>query len=92
LLAFAVVSWAVIDLRRKRPDLPRPFRIPGGPIAPILGIVTSLGVFLLLPPPTFPRLIVWMAAGVAIYIFYSRARAAKVIDDLIEAEEDPGRA
>lgn len=92
LLAFALISWAVIDLRRKRPDLPRPFRIPGGPIAPIVGIVTSLGVFFLLPPATFPRLILWMAAGVAIYVFYSRARAAKVIEDLIEAEEDPERA
>lgn len=91
LLAFAIVSYAVIDLRRRRPDLPRPFRIPGGPVAPVLGIVTSLGVFVLLPPPTFPRLILWMVAGVAIYVLYSRARAAKVIDDLIEVEEDPER-
>ena len=56
-----------------------------------MSIVTSLGVFLLLPPATFPRLIAWTALGVVIYLVYSRARAARVIDDLVEAEENTER-
>ena len=33
LFAFVVVSLGVIVLRRTRPDLPRPFRAPGSPLA-----------------------------------------------------------
>jgi APA family basic amino acid/polyamine antiporter len=31
---FAVTAGALIALRRKRPDLPRPFRVPGYPVTP----------------------------------------------------------
>ena len=36
LVAFIVVSIAVMVLRRTRPDLPRAFRVPGYPVTPIL--------------------------------------------------------
>ncbi|HET9029960.1 MAG TPA: amino acid permease [Candidatus Aquilonibacter sp.] len=41
LVAFTVVCGGVIYLRRKRPDLPRSFRVPFVPLFPILGIVCS---------------------------------------------------
>ena len=38
LFAFALVSMGVLILRRTRPDLPRTFRVPGGPyLVPLLG-------------------------------------------------------
>ena len=35
LMAFVIVSIGVIVLRRTRPDLPRPFRMPLVPLLPI---------------------------------------------------------
>jgi APA family basic amino acid/polyamine antiporter len=47
LVAFVVVCAGVLFLRRRKPDLPRTFRVPFVPLFPILGIVfsTFLAVF-----------------------------------------------
>ncbi|HEX8805897.1 MAG TPA: amino acid permease, partial [Candidatus Aquilonibacter sp.] len=42
LIAFTVVCGGVLYLRKRRPDLPRSFRVPFVPLFPILGIVCSL--------------------------------------------------
>jgi basic amino acid/polyamine antiporter, APA family len=42
LVAFAVVCAAVLYLRKRRPDIPRSFKVPFVPLFPILGIVFSL--------------------------------------------------
>jgi APA family basic amino acid/polyamine antiporter len=42
LIAFTVVCAGVLYLRKRRPDLPRSFRVPFVPLFPILGIVFSL--------------------------------------------------
>ena len=47
LIAFIVVCFGVLIMRRLKPDLPRAFRVPFVPLFPILGIVFSafLAVF-----------------------------------------------
>jgi APA family basic amino acid/polyamine antiporter len=40
LLAFMIVCFSVLHLRRSQPNLPRPFRTPGAPVTPLLGILT----------------------------------------------------
>ena len=40
LLAFIIVCFSVIYLRKKQPHLPRPFRTPGSPVTPLLGMLT----------------------------------------------------
>jgi APA family basic amino acid/polyamine antiporter len=70
LMAFVIVSAGVIVLRRTRPDLPRPFRMPLVPWLPLLSVVVSLILMLGLPWATWERLIVWMALGVATYAAY----------------------
>lgn len=40
LLAFIIVCFSVMYLRKKQPHLPRPFRTPGAPVVPLLGIAT----------------------------------------------------
>lgn len=40
LLAFMIVCFSVLYLRKKQPDLVRPFRTPFVPVVPILGILT----------------------------------------------------
>lgn len=72
LLAFVIVCAGVIVLRRTQPDAPRPFRCPGVPLIPILGIITCLGQMAALPFDTWLRLIAWMALGMIIYFLYSR--------------------
>jgi APA family basic amino acid/polyamine antiporter len=72
LLAFVIVCGGIIVLRRKQPDLPRPFRTPLVPLVPILGILTCLGMMALLPVDTWLRLIIWLAIGLAIYFLYGR--------------------
>jgi len=72
LLAFVIVSAGVWILRRKRPDLPRPFKTPLVPLVPILGILTSLAAMLSLPAKTWWRLLIWLLIGMLIYFFYSR--------------------
>src|ERR1022692_3797784 len=44
LLAFVIVCGGVWVLRRRRPDMPRPFKAPFVPLVPILGILVSLAM------------------------------------------------
>jgi basic amino acid/polyamine antiporter, APA family len=72
LLAFVLVCAGVLILRKKRPDLDRPFRTPWVPFVPIMGIICCLGLMATLPADTWIRLIVWLLIGFVIYFGYSR--------------------
>jgi len=72
LLAFIIVCAGVWLLRKRSPDLERPFRAPWMPFTPIAGIVVALAMMAFLPGITWIRLIVWLAVGMLIYFFYSR--------------------
>ncbi|MEQ1765296.1 MAG: amino acid permease [Pyrinomonadaceae bacterium] len=75
LFAFVIVSIGVIVLRRTRPDLPRPFKVPFSPFVPILAAGTSLYLMYGLPWDTWARLLIWMAIGILIYFFYGMRRS-----------------
>jgi APA family basic amino acid/polyamine antiporter len=70
LLAFVIVSLGVIVLRRKRPDLERPFRTPLVPLVPALAALVSFALMASLPRPTWERLIIWMVLGIVVYFLY----------------------
>jgi APA family basic amino acid/polyamine antiporter len=72
LMAFVIVSIGIVVLRRTRPDLPRPFRMPWVPVLPILSAAVSLVLMLGLPRATWERLIIWMAIGVVVYFAYGQ--------------------
>jgi APA family basic amino acid/polyamine antiporter len=72
LFAFVVVCAAVLILRVKRPDAARPFRVAGGPVIPILGILSCLWLMLSLPVVTWARFLIWLDIGIFIYWFYGR--------------------
>lgn len=76
LFAFVVVCIAVVIMRRKRPDLPRPFRTPLVPLVPILGVVVNIGLMAGLGAITWAAFLIWMAAGLIIYFMYSRHTSA----------------
>jgi APA family basic amino acid/polyamine antiporter len=72
LLAFLIVCAAVLVMRRKHPEAPRPFRAPLFPFVPIAGILCCALLMFSLPPENWIRLFVWLAIGLCIYFGYSR--------------------
>jgi APA family basic amino acid/polyamine antiporter len=75
LMAFVIVSIGVIVLRRTRPDLPRPFRMPMVPLLPALSALVALILMLGLPRATWERLIIWMVIGIVFYFAYGYRRS-----------------
>jgi APA family basic amino acid/polyamine antiporter len=75
LMAFVIVSIGIIVLRRTRPDLPRPFRMPMVPLLPAMSALVALVLMLGLPWATWERLIIWMAIGIAVYFAYGFRRS-----------------
>jgi APA family basic amino acid/polyamine antiporter len=86
LFAFVVVCAAVLMLRAKRPEAVRPFRVPLGPIFPVLGILSCAYLMLSLPVLTWVRFLVWLDLGMIIYWFYGRTHSP-----LVDAREAAAR-
>ena len=72
LSAFVLVAIGVIVLRRRRPDLPRSFRVPLSPWIPALSAALSLYLMLNLTVETWLRFLVWLAIGFVIYFAYAQ--------------------
>src|ERR671912_498408 len=81
LSAFVLVSIGVIVLRRRRPDLPRAFKVPGYPVVPILAALSCLFLMGFLTTGTWLRFFVWMAIGIVIYFAYSRSHSRLANED-----------
>ena len=75
LFAFMIVSAGVIVLRRTRPDLHRPFRVPLFPVVPALGVVLCGYLMASLPLATWIRFGVWLVIGLVVYSTYSFRRS-----------------
>jgi APA family basic amino acid/polyamine antiporter len=71
LAAFVVVCTGVIVLRYTQPDMPRPFRVPGFPVVPILGILLCLYLMMSLPKITWTSFGIWTLMGFVIYFGFS---------------------
>lgn len=76
LFAFVIVCLGVIILRYTHPDMPRPFKTPGMPVIPILGIISCAYLIINLPWVTQLRFILWMLVGIIIYFSHSRFTSA----------------
>jgi APA family basic amino acid/polyamine antiporter len=71
LSAFVLVSFGVVVLRRRRPDLPRGFRVPWSPVLPVVAGVACLWLMLNLTTLTWLRFLVWLVVGAVVYGTYS---------------------
>jgi APA family basic amino acid/polyamine antiporter len=80
LFAFVLVAIGVIVLRVREPNRPRPFRVPGSPITPLLAVGSCIFLMTQLPWVTWVRFFIWLAIGVVLYFTYgyhhSRLRAS----------------
>jgi len=75
LFAFVLVSIGVLVLRAKQPERRRGFRVPFGPVFPVLSIVFCILLMAGLPVLTWLRFFVWLAVGLVVYVLYSRKRS-----------------
>jgi APA family basic amino acid/polyamine antiporter len=66
----------VIVMRRRNPEIERPFRTPMVPLVPALGMIVNLLLMAGLGVSNWARLLVWLAIGLAIYFGRRRGRAA----------------
>jgi APA family basic amino acid/polyamine antiporter len=88
LLAFVIVSIAVLILRRTNPDQPRPFRTPWVPVLPVLGVVTNGYMMYKLGWINWARLIGWLIIGLVVYFTYGR-KHSRVAAHAAEGERTP---
>src|SRR5437867_2416608 len=77
LFAFILVCIGVWILRRRRPDLPRAFRVPAVPFVSTAGVIVCGAMIYGLGWTNWMRLIVWLFIGLLIYFTYGR-RHSKV--------------
>ena len=70
LFAFIISSIGVMVMRRKYPDLPRPFRCPAIYVVGTLAIVSCGYIMYNLSSMTWERFWVWSALGILIYFLY----------------------
>ncbi|WP_347015270.1 APC family permease, partial [Bifidobacterium longum] len=84
LSAFTLVAISIPIMRKKRPDLPRAFKMPGNPWIPILIAVANFWLMLNLSVLTWIRFVVWLVVGFAIYFGYGYWHARLGKGDLTE--------
>lgn len=70
LIAFASVCAGVLVLRRTRPDLPRPFRIPFAWPLCLAGVFSCLALLSTMTAHNWALMIAWTTIGLVIYFAY----------------------
>ncbi len=88
LIAFTVVCAGVLYLRKRKPDLPRTFRVPFVPLFPILGIVCSLFLAVFgLSRTTWTWFAIALVVGLIFFFSYGfRKSKPDEIEPVIEPE------
>lgn len=72
LLAFAMVCITIMILRKTRPDIKRPFKVPFSPFIPLLGAFICFLQMVSLPADAWIRLVCWSLVGIFIYFIYGK--------------------
>lgn len=70
LLSFIVVNASAVQIRRRKPNLARPFEMPLYPLTPALGIGLNLLLGLYIDPQVWIIGGAWLAVGAIIYVAY----------------------
>ena len=75
LIAFTAVATCLLVMRRRAPEMKRPFRAPLGWIVGPGAILGCLWLFSSLPTKTILWCLLWNAIGLAVYAVYGRRRS-----------------
>lgn len=92
LLVFAMVNLSLIALRRKRPNLVRPYKIPLYPVLPLLGF--TINIALAIYQFTFdpiPWIVVtgWTLVGLFLYFAVFERKIKEIGPQMLEIEKPP---
>ncbi len=90
LLFFALTIFSIFILRKKRPDIPRPYKAFGYPVIPALYILTTITIMVILliykPVYTFPGLgLVFL--GIPVFFIWDRFRKKNNNLNLISSDK-----
>ena len=75
LFAFILVCGGIWIMRKRHPEIPRPFKTPLVPLVPILGILVCSFMIIALDIFTLASAGVWMILGLIVYFSYSKKRS-----------------
>lgn len=87
LIAYASVCAGVLVLRRIRPDVARPFRVPLCPWLPLAALASCSVLMISLPRLTWLNMAAWIALCIVLF-FVLEARAGQRGTDLIISARD----
>ena len=77
-LSYGMMVAGVIVLRIKRPDLPRPYRVWGYPVTPVVFVAITcwflVNMLVTRPTPSLAALVL-IASGVPVYLLWTRRRS-----------------
>ncbi|TVT31316.1 amino acid permease [Amycolatopsis rhizosphaerae] len=90
LSAMIIVAVAVPVLRKRRPDLHRPFTVPFSPVVPLLAALACFYLTLNLSVLTWIRFAVWLVLGLVIYFAYGR-RNSRLAERITASTRRTGR-
>jgi basic amino acid/polyamine antiporter, APA family len=72
LLAFAMICGAVWILRKREPNLERPYKTPALPVVATLGMAFNLFLMTQVRQNTWIAFMIWGSLGIIVYFAYSR--------------------
>jgi APA family basic amino acid/polyamine antiporter len=72
LFAFVLVSAGVWLMRKREPNMRRPFRTPAVGFVSLMGVLVCSGMIIALDLQTLTVAAIWMIVGLVIYFLYSR--------------------
>jgi APA family basic amino acid/polyamine antiporter len=75
LFAFILVCIGVWIMRKRRPDIPRGFKVPALPLVSTLGVIVCGSMIYGLGWTNWMRLIIWLVIGFVFYFGYSRSHS-----------------
>lgn len=88
LLAFAMISGAVLLLRYQKPDIERPYKAPMIWFVAPMGVLFNVWLMTKVRHETWVAFLIWSSIGVLVYFLYSRGRSnlntAEVDDNLLD--------
>ncbi len=92
-LAFFGVSLSLLRLRKDYPDLPRPYRLPGGPVIPAIAALGALGMLAAMLIPGSPAALSWPREHIILIVMFSLGgvlwvSAGKTRSEVSDAQRD----
>ncbi|MCB1607462.1 MAG: APC family permease [Xanthomonadales bacterium] len=92
-LAFFGVSLSLLRLRRDYPEMPRPYRLPGGALIPSIAALGALGMLAAMLYPGSPAALSWPREHIVLIVMFALGgvlwvSAAKSRAEISQAQRD----